>query len=570
MRNIIPILFLCLTNLISMCQSQVPQQHSDFPLVIDSSNNSQGILPPTLIADLNRDGQKEIIVAIPLPSSSSKLFVIKNDGSNQQGFPKQYNNTNIDHICSGDIDGDGYLDIVFRDNDFIHVLNRFGNEVQGFPAPYSYPNGFLDKYTALYDLDGSGRLEIIAGKENELAVFNSNGQMRSGWPQRLVGSTAMGPAIGDLDGDGFAEIILGTIKRNPIDSGRINIFKNDGSNFSANWPVYIDPGYFIDLGSPSLLINRNHIDSTYIFVPQTGENNLNRISKYDIYGNKKAEVTVYALDDFGTPAIGDLNRDGRVEIACGTASLHDTYVFTDNLVPLPGWPQEGGGSDFWQIAIGKLTAGNNLNVISVNNSSWMFGYGHIFVYDINVAQLVYSPLRPFSLMLGISLADIDNDGSVELIAVGEGFNKYYLQVLTFPGIPYNNADFPWPTFAHDRYRTNQYGFIPPDETIGIKPISNNIPKQFKLYQNYPNPFNPLTKIEFDIKQRSQVTIKIYDLLGRVVSKLVDEALESGSYKINFDGTNLASGIYFAKIESYATGQNSNLLFADVIKLSLVK
>jgi phosphatidylserine/phosphatidylglycerophosphate/cardiolipin synthase-like enzyme len=80
--------------------------------------------------------------------------------------------------------------------------------------------------------------------------------------------------------------------------------------------------------------------------------------------------------------------------------------------------------------------------------------------------------------------------------------------------------------------------------IGIEPISGNIPEKFKLYQNYPNPFNPVSKIKYELSKSSNVKLKVYDLLGREVSELVDLNQQAGSYEITFDASNLASGIYF--------------------------
>jgi hypothetical protein len=67
---------------------------------------------------------------------------------------------------------------------------------------------------------------------------------------------------------------------------------------------------------------------------------------------------------------------------------------------------------------------------------------------------------------------------------------------------------------------------------------------FALYQNYPNPFNSTTTIEFDIPERTNVKLVIYDILGREVETLIDKELEPGKHKINFNATNLPSGVYF--------------------------
>ena len=95
-------------------------------------------------------------------------------------------------------------------------------------------------------------------------------------------------------------------------------------------------------------------------------------------------------------------------------------------------------------------------------------------------------------------------------------------------------------------------------TVGILNNSNVIPEQFLLFQNYPNPFNPVTKIKFSIPPLSsfrsflnpasnnniQVTLKVFDILGREVTTLVNEQLQPGTYEVIFDGSNLKSGIYF--------------------------
>jgi hypothetical protein len=85
--------------------------------------------------------------------------------------------------------------------------------------------------------------------------------------------------------------------------------------------------------------------------------------------------------------------------------------------------------------------------------------------------------------------------------------------------------------------------------IGIKNISSEIPSDYLLYQNYPNPFNPKTKIKFDVPKTglnglSDVSIKVYDILGREVSVLINERLLPGTYETEFDGTNYSSGVYF--------------------------
>jgi len=100
------------------------------------------------------------------------------------------------------------------------------------------------------------------------------------------------------------------------------------------------------------------------------------------------------------------------------------------------------------------------------------------------------------------------------------------------------------------------------EIIGIKQLSKLVPTSYSLYQNYPNPFNPSTNIEFDIPKVSYVKLSIYDILGRVMAILVKEKLNAGSYILNWDASDISSGIYFYKIEAGS--------FTDVKRMLLVK
>ena len=74
-----------------------------------------------------------------------------------------------------------------------------------------------------------------------------------------------------------------------------------------------------------------------------------------------------------------------------------------------------------------------------------------------------------------------------------------------------------------------------------------IPNDFIIYQNYPNPFNPATTIKFRINSRQNISIKVYDILGNEIATLVNEVKEVGSYEVNFNGENLASGVYFYRV-----------------------
>lgn len=89
----------------------------------------------------------------------------------------------------------------------------------------------------------------------------------------------------------------------------------------------------------------------------------------------------------------------------------------------------------------------------------------------------------------------------------------------------------------------------PLSEMSIQSLSNEVPEQYSLEQNFPNPFNPVTNLEFGISKLGFVTLKIYDLLGKEVAKLVNEKLSPGRYRVEFDVSGLPSGVYFYRLET---------------------
>ncbi|MEO8512077.1 MAG: T9SS type A sorting domain-containing protein [Ignavibacteria bacterium] len=102
--------------------------------------------------------------------------------------------------------------------------------------------------------------------------------------------------------------------------------------------------------------------------------------------------------------------------------------------------------------------------------------------------------------------------------------------------------------------------------IGIQPISNVVPKSFSLQQNYPNPFNPSTKISFNVASNGFAKLVIFDVLGREVASLVNENLKAGEYAVNFNASNLPSGVYLYRL----TLSGDKASFTSTKRLILVK
>lgn len=118
-----------------------------------------------------------------------------------------------------------------------------------------------------------------------------------------------------------------------------------------------------------------------------------------------------------------------------------------------------------------------------------------------------------------------------------------------------------------KYRLKQidfngnYEYFDLGSSVNIQPPGN-----FEMSQNYPNPSNPKSKINFEIPVSGRVNIKVYDITGKEAITLLDETRPADYYTIDFDGSNLSSGVYFYRI--YAEGEGKK--FTKTMKMVLVK
>lgn len=187
----------------------------------------------------------------------------------------------------------------------------------------------------------------------------------------------------------------------------------------------------------------------------------------------------------------------------------------------------------------SILSGQNLNFKALNASEVLTGFTTQEKWDAMSSGIVNGSLGPGINCFVVSAGPMNinnNDSVVVGFAVVKGNDLNEIKTNTGTA-------------------RNKFG------VIGIEPISGVVPQQFELYQNYPNPFNPVTTIKFDVAKADIIKIRVYDILGRETSFYSSE-LQPGKYKYDFNGSNLASGIYFYKLESS--------YFTDVKKMILIK
>ncbi|MBS1494818.1 MAG: T9SS type A sorting domain-containing protein [Bacteroidetes bacterium] len=201
--------------------------------------------------------------------------------------------------------------------------------------------------------------------------------------------------------------------------------------------------------------------------------------------------------------------------------------------------------------------GNGCSTVIADTSNLTPVYNTI-VYAINYAQA--HPGKFYSANIMFNIRNLNTTVITKIGQILTMLQPYFAsgklvwKTLTEKYNTYN-------TLYHNSQNTVLCDEIPVTEIIGNVTI---IPNEIKLYQNYPNPFNPVTKINYDIKNPGNVSLKIFDVMGREVVSLVNEYQTTGSYSAEFNSgeLNLSSGTYYYALE---TGD-----FKEVKKMVLVK
>ncbi len=175
----------------------------------------------------------------------------------------------------------------------------------------------------------------------------------------------------------------------------------------------------------------------------------------------------------------------------------------------------------------------------------------------NAFLMAVSKIEPNgNLIFNKVIPSLENKGNFAFLPIAVNSTNDY--GFIFAGF----TDYP-PSFHESNfYATKTDSACNAAYIVSILDNSIPLPGKFHLFQNYPNPFNPVTTISYSIPNSGKVEIKVYDIAGREIIVLVNEIKEAGRYEIRFYGNNLASGVYFYKIES------GN--FTQTMKMLLVK
>jgi hypothetical protein len=481
------------------------------------------------IGDVNADGFDDVIVGAP-GGDYAKLFF---GGAVFDTIPdlifRDYKQLNCQFGCSiagdGDVNGDGYLDIIIGASS-TWIGPSFPFEIMTTGAAHVYFGGPT--------IDTTADLTLIVG----------DWLSSTGWYYEFGRSVTI---PGDLNGDGYEDFVIGAPNDDVDAHGRVYIYYG-GPNVDNQWDVLLEGEEVFDNFGQSLSavgdMNSDGFDDVLIGAPMFHNNIPNKTYQggkaYLVYGgneinhNNSLEFTGDTLSyQYGRfiAGLGDINGD----------TINDLGIMGGEYFKLIS------GYDFYPILIVYADTSNfgaYYNIVvadDVNND----GYTDVLVnlQSVDSSEIFNSMLCYYGSNFMDSIPDIE----IKKNATGFFKSTCYLGSI-------NNDLYKDYIIGEEEWyggvtpgvgKVYLYSFGLPDDIN--EDIYSGFPNHFELFQNFPNPFNSSTIIKYSIPKQGQLTLKVYDLLGRLITTLVNELQNAGQHQVEFNSDKLSSGVYFYQL-----------------------
>jgi hypothetical protein len=489
-------------------------------------------------------------------------------------------------LAWGDYDNDGKPDLyvctyIFGHNLLFHNEGS-GNFTQVNTQPIVPPDSTFSRACAWADYDRDGWLDLFVVNDNYkddmLFHNNGNGTFSKITTGAIVNNGGSGYACSwaDFNNDGWPDLyVVNHIFNSPdylyinngngtftiADTSMIPIDESSGR--SVSWGDYDNDGYFDIVVPGDDLLNRpgvmyhNEHGSHFTFVNSAFSIEIGR--------------------DFGS-SWGDYDNDGFLDLFVTRCDAQPNLLFKNsggNLVrvknEIPGREYSSFGSGYMCSWIDYMNNGK-LNLFVLNSGSPVNNY----MYNNTGSTGNYLICK----LIGGCNSNAMGIGARVSVYAGD---LHQIREVT-GGNGAGGQDSPWPHFGLGDHTMADSVIVswPIGNTDKIQKLTNvpanqlliieecllgtnqnqQVPVSFGLRQNYPNPFNPVTRIEYSLAKNTHLSLIVYDMLGKVVKELVNSNETSGSHTVNFDGSDLASGVYVYKIT--ADG------FTDMKKMILLK
>ncbi len=333
--------------------------------------------------------------------------------------------------------------------------------------------------------------------------------------------------------------IMGHVLKSGWCLGRIDQLLPDTSYISAARDLIQDVwdnGYDHELGGPYKDFNR-----------QTGE--------MLMWSQVDTAKAWWQMEQAVTAGLMMYNLTGEsqyLQMADETLSFFMTY-FVDHEYGEVYSDRTRYGGQIWGLEKGS---GSKAGYHSIELGYYTYLYGNLFFKGDPVT--LYYQFIP-----------LDADREVRMNPLAFADLKYRIKEITKDGSTYNdfNAE---SRMLHLPAGTGGEFKVTYELTNPVYAVNNKLETpEFHLNQNYPNPFNPVTTISYSVPVKSRISLRVYDILGKEVSVLVNKEQDAGRYNANFDGSSLASGVYIYRLELLSGNGRSNS-FAMTRKMLLLK
>ncbi|MCX6718201.1 MAG: FG-GAP-like repeat-containing protein [Candidatus Staskawiczbacteria bacterium] len=423
------------------------------PNILDGWPIESDSLTKIAVADLNNDGKQEIIYSYYDSSNYVSLNILNYTGKQFSASWPKLIGWPVKSILVSDINNDGKKEIIVIEStnpagpySRVHVFASDGTELNGWPQIIDPITGDAPQMASIGDINNDGYNEIIVGTGmstgnvgTKIYAFNYKGKILSGWPVSVPNNylPRSEPVLSDINNDGYKEIICGLIKID-LTGGAVEAFDYKGNK------IFLHNNELWNWSLASADINNDGkyeiFDHGYA-LNGDGSNLSGWTNQRYTYNGTEYDSVISRF------AIGDINKDGYPEIAysdwLGNLQLVDRIG-----KPLPNFPipAEPGLLDGDPL-IANIDNGIGEDIV-VNSSQT----NNIYAYDLNGSPISGFPKKIDSPSNGtMILSDVNGDGKTELIATSSKF-IYIFGLYAF----YDSSLMDWPMLQHDSQHTGCY------------------------------------------------------------------------------------------------------------------